>query len=133
MDKLSTEARSKLMGRIRSKDTGPELAVRSMLHAMGYRFRLHRRDLPSKPDIVLPRHKKIVLVHGCYWHGHDCPVGRAPKSNLDYWLPKIERNRKRDRQGVEALTRLGWSVLEVWECETRIPQKLHEVLSRFMS
>lgn len=133
MDKLSTEARSKVMGRIRSKNTAPELAVRSMLHSMGYRFRLHRRDLPGKPDIVLPKLKKIVLVHGCYWHGHECHVGRAPKSNLGYWLPKIERNRQRDRQSVQELTSLGWSVLEVWECETRKPETLRGVLAQFMS
>ena len=119
MDKISQESRSRNMSRIRSKDTTPELKVRSLLHSMGFRFRLHRRDLPGKPDIVLPRHRKIVLVHGCYWHGHDCKIAGRSKSNVDYWRPKIDGNRERDKRNGDALRSAGWDVLVVWECETR--------------
>src|SRR5213080_3897737 len=117
MDTISQERRSLLMGRIRSKDTRPERVVRSMLHMMGYRFRLHRKDLPGKPDIVLPRHRKIVLVQGCFWHGHTCQLASKPKSNRGYWGPKIQTNRKRDRRNKTALKRAGWQVLELWECD----------------
>jgi len=107
------------MQSVKSKDTGPELVVRRLLHATGYRFRLHRKDLPGRPDIVLPRYKKIIFVHGCFWHHHGCPKGQFPKSRLDYWVPKLQENVKRDRTKIEQLESLGWKVLVVWQCETK--------------
>lgn len=129
MDKLTPEQRSALMRRIRSKDTKPELAVRKLLHGLGYRFRLHRRDLPGRPDIVLPRHKKIILVHGCFWHGHACRLANEPKSNQGYWSAKIERNRSRDARSREALESLGWKTLELWECEIQKAEQLLPLIS----
>lgn len=127
--------RSENMRRIRSKDTEPEKALRRMLRALGYRgYRLHRKDLPGRPDIAFIGRKKAVLVHGCFWHGHDCKEGlRKPKSNLDYWLPKIERNRGRDAAQLTQLTSLGWSVLTVWECELRSPAEIMQRLRLFLT
>lgn len=119
MDTFTPAERSALMRRIGGKNTGPELAVRSIFHRLGYRFRLHRRDLPGRPDIVLPKHHKAILVHGCFWHGHTCRLAAKPKSNESYWLPKIAGNRARDARNLEALTSLGWTVLELWECAIR--------------
>ena len=119
MDTLTPERRSWNMSRIRSRDTAPERLVRSLLHRMGYRFRLHRSDLPGKPDIVLPRHKTVVLVHGCYWHRHaDCRLAYSPKSNVDFWQAKFRENVSRDLRQSQELTELGWRVITVWECET---------------
>ena len=132
MDTITPTARSALMSRIRSKDTKPELAVRSILHRLGYRFRLHRKDLPGRPDIVLPKHQKIVLVQGCFWHGHNCKLASKPKSNQDYWNPKIEMNRMRDAKNLNALLQQGWSVLELWECEIRKANDLADKLQSFM-
>lgn len=109
------------------------MAVRSMLHALGYRFRLHRKDLPGRPDIVLPRHRKIVLVQGCFWHGHNCRLASSPKSNEGYWSAKISGNRARDARNREALELQGWKVLELWECEIRQPEQLRAVLCAFMA
>lgn len=119
MDTISPEERSALMSRIHSKNTTPELAVRKLLHRMGFRFRIHRRDLPGSPDVVLPRHKKIVLVHGCFWHGHTCQLASKPKSNQGYWSEKILKNKARDERSLLALEAAGWRVLELWECEIR--------------
>jgi DNA mismatch endonuclease (patch repair protein) len=107
------------MAAVRSRDTKPERTVRSVLHSLGLRFRLHRASLPGTPDIVLKRHRTIVFVHGCFWHGHDCPKGRAPTSRREFWLPKVARNRARDERQVKELEALGWRVLTVWECETK--------------
>lgn len=123
-DRISPEARSRLMSRIRSKDTGPERAVRSLLHALGFRFRLHRKDLPGTPDIVLPGRGTAVFVHGCFWHGHACKVDKMPKSRTDYWGPKIEANRVRDTRKAAKLRRLGWRVVTVYECELKQPERL---------
>ena len=117
-DNRSPESRSALMSRIRGKDTAPEVAVRRVLHSLGYRFRLHRRDLPGTPDIVFPSRRKVIFVNGCFWHAHGCSKGRAPKSRLDYWKPKLKTNKARDAAQVRALKKLGWSVLTVWQCET---------------
>lgn len=134
VDRLTPEARSRLMAAVGGKDTAPELAVRRMLHAMGYRFRLHRRDLPGTPDIVLPRHGKAIFVHGCFWHGHEgCRLGRPSKSRVEYWGPKIAANRARDARKAAALRRAGWSVATVWECETRQMNKLSARLRRFLA
>ena len=111
--------RSHNMRRILSKGMLPELAVRSMVHRMGFRFRLHRKDLPGKPDLVFPSRRKVIFVHGCFWHAHDCSVAHKPKSNAAYWGPKLKRNQARDVKNIEALTVAGWKSLIVWECETR--------------
>jgi len=129
MDVMSKEKRSALMARIRGKDTKPEKAVRSILHGLGYRFRLHRRDLPGTPDVVLPRHKAVVMVNGCFWHRHACKAGsRTPKSNVDFWMSKFERNVERDVRVAAQLRELGWKVLTVWECEVRDADSLAERL-----
>ena len=107
------------MSSVRSKDTKPELVVRRTLHRLGYRYRLHRRDLPGRPDLVFPSRKKAIFVHGCFWHGHGCRWGRLPKSKLDYWKPKIETNRTRDQKNLDDLLTAGWSVLVVWQCELK--------------
>ena len=117
--------RSALMSRIRSSNTRPEIAVRRVLHALGYRFRLHRRDLPGKPDIVLPRHRLALFVHGCFWHQHPgCRLASKPKTRQDYWTPKLAGNVQRDRLAQEALAALGWRVAVIWECDSRKPAEL---------
>ncbi|ONF46185.1 very short patch repair endonuclease [Methylobacterium radiotolerans] len=116
------DARRKLMSRFRGKNTEPELLVRRALHAAGLRFRLHRRDLPGTPDIVLPRHKFAIFVHGCFWHHHEgCSVGKIPATKSDFWREKFNRNKERDRANEEALVELGWEVKTIWECEARSP------------
>lgn len=113
------------MARIGQKNTAPEIAVRKLLHRLGYRFRLHRTDLPGKPDIVLPRHKKIIMVHGCFWHRHsNCRFAYTPKSRIEFWEAKFDLNVARDKRVSQALERLGWKVLVVWECETRSEDEL---------
>lgn len=122
VDTLSTKERSELMSRIRSQNTKPELIVRSLVHRLGYRFRLHKRNLPGKPDLVLSRHKVVIFVNGCFWHWHsdpNCPFASMPKSNLDYWKPKLARTRERDQETIELLEAEGWRVMVVWECELR--------------
>lgn len=116
-DILSATARSALMSRIRGRDTKPEITVRRLLHAMGYRFRLHVADLPGRPDIVLPRHKAVVLVHGCFWHRHGCQWTYVPKTRERFWQRKFDANEARDRKVVRALRSAGWRVLTVWECQ----------------
>lgn len=121
------------MRRIRKTDTKPELVVRRMVHKMGYRYRIHDKRLPGNPDIVLPRRRKIILVHGCFWHRHDCPSGRKmPKSKPEYWGPKLMRNQLRDQQHVKLLNEQGWQVLVVWECELASPDNLSEKLASFL-
>ena len=108
------------MSRIHSRDTSPELALRSALHREGFRFRLHRKDLPGKPDILLPKHQAVIFVHGCFWHNHArCVDGHTPKTNSDYWRDKLQRNVTRDRKHRRLLRQLGWTVLIIWECEIR--------------
>lgn len=118
-DHVSPEKRSAIMSAVRSEDTGPELTVRRALHRLGYRFRLHRRDLPGSPDIVFPARQKVVFVHGCFWHGHDCRWGRLPKTRVEYWREKIEGNRLRDARNYEELEQLGWEYSITWQCELR--------------
>lgn len=121
------------MRRIRSKNMKPEMIVRKLVHSMGFRYRLHKRDLPGKPDLVFGPRKKIVFVHGCFWHQHTCRDGKIPQSRRDYWVPKLMRNVKRDADHQMVLENDGWEVLIVWECETRdleiLKQKLHSFLS----
>ena len=131
MDVFSPSKRSEIMARVRSKNTRPELAVRSGLHRMGFRFRLHRADLPGHPDIVLPRFKAAVFVHGCFWHGHpNCRHADRPTSNIGFWNKKIDRNISRDRTNRSALKRLGWTVVTVWECSIRSREGLRARLNQ---
>ena len=118
-DIVDRETRSRMMSGIRGKDTKPEILVRKALHAAGYRFRLHRNDLPGKPDIVLPRYRTVIFVHGCFWHGHMCKHFKWPKTREDFWRAKITRNVERDREAIAALEKLGWTVKVVWECEVK--------------
>lgn len=120
------------MGAIRAKDTSPEIAVRRYLFSQGYRFRLHKRNLPGRPDIVFPRMKKAIFVHGCFWHAHGCALANIPKSNRDFWLKKFNRNRERDQRKLDQLTALGWKVLVIWECEIGVRKKMGLILDRFL-
>ena len=132
-DVLTPEQRRRNMSAIRGADTKPEMVVRSMAHAMGYRFRLHRRDLPGKPDLVFPARRKVILVHGCFWHVHDCPFGRVkPATNAGFWAKKRGENTARDGRNLAALAAAGWSVLVIWECETRDGPALEQVLRGFL-
>jgi DNA mismatch endonuclease, patch repair protein len=131
MDTVSSAQRSRNMAAVRGRDTTPERAVRSALHALGLRFRLHQASLPGSPDIVLRRHQTVVLVHGCFWHGHDCPRGKVPSTRPDFWLPKLAGNRQRDGRQVKELQALGWRVLVVWECETKDQANLSRRLAKW--
>ena len=119
MDMFSRAKRSAIMACIVSTNTAPERVVRSALHALGYRFRLHRRDLAGCPDVVLPKHKVALFVHGCFWHGHTCKDGRRPKSNKAYWNQKLDRNAARDKKNMYLLKKAGWRRVVIWECQTR--------------
>lgn len=135
MDNLSPKERSERMSRIRGKDTRAELAVRGLLHAMGYRFRLHDKELPGRPDIVFRPRQKVVFIHGCFWHRHPgrhCRLARLPKSRLDFWRTKLEHNRRRDLTNQRQLRRLGWRFLIVWECQIRNQERLAQRLRKFL-
>lgn len=131
-DTRTPEQRRRIMQSVKTKDTGPEVEVRSALFAAGYRFRLHRRDLPGSPDIVFPGRRKAIFVHGCFWHGHGCAKGKAAKSRTDYWGPKMEANIARDARNMSELTALGWDVLTVWQCELRNMETLLAELGTFL-
>lgn len=136
-DVFSPVKRSEIMSHVHSKNTTPEIKVRKLLHKMGYRFRLYRNDLPGKPDIVLSKYQTVIFVHGCFWHG--CPIckhaQKRPRSNSDYWNQKLDNNLKRDKNNALQLEKLGWHVLIIWECETRISNLplLQNKLSTFLS
>lgn len=115
-DIVSTQSRSRMMSGIRSKNTKPEIYLRKGLHARGYRYRLHGKNLPGKPDIIFPKYFAVLFVHGCFWHGHDCHLFKMPKSNIDFWHNKISRNKELDHIVIEKLTAIGWRVGVVWEC-----------------
>jgi len=133
MDKLSPERRSANMARIRSQNTSPELILRKLIHGLGYRFRLHRNDLPGKPDLVFPSHKKVIFVHGCFWHQHqECREGRVPNSRLEYWGPKLRRNQERDALAQSSLRQQGWQYLVVWECELKDSTAALNRVKRFL-
>lgn len=137
MDRINPDRRSANMRAIRSTGMKPELAVRRLVHSMGYRYRLHRKDLPGKPDLVFGPRRKVIFVHGCFWHQHSdpgCKIARMPKSKPDYWKPKLARNVERDRQHQAELEANGWSVLIVWECETKANRvdRLSLVLREFL-
>ena len=132
VDTLTPEQRSERMSRIRGKNSKAEMTVRRLVHAMGFRFRLHVADIPGKPDIVFTRKRKLIFVHGCFWHRHDCALGRIPKSRLDFWLPKLEKNRARDEANRATLSSQGWNCLTVWECELKDRDALKLRLARFL-
>jgi DNA mismatch endonuclease, patch repair protein len=124
--------RSQMMAAVRSKDTKPELFVRRLVHGMGYRYRLHRPDLPGKPDLVLGGRRKIIFVHGCFWHQHGCVFSHVPKSNAHYWAPKLERNRARDLEHLRSLRADGWRCLVLWECELTGSGRFLRRLAKFL-
>lgn len=132
-DVFPREKRSWIMSRVKGRNTKPEMLVRSFVHRMGLRFRLHRRDLPGNPDIVLPKHNKVIFVHGCFWHGHkSCPRSQRPTTNEQFWNEKLDENIKRDKRVRAALRRMGWKVLVVWQCEIRNPERVLKKLERFL-
>lgn len=131
-DTRTTEQRRHIMQSVKGRNTGPEMAVRRLLHRAGYRYRLHVKNLPGTPDIVLAGRRKIVFVHGCFWHGHGCRIGRPPKSKLDFWGAKIEGNRSRDARKEGELRALGWDVLTVWQCEIGNAEALASRLGSFL-
>lgn len=134
-DTLTSRQRSERMSRVRGKDTKPEMKVRRLVHAMGYRYRLHRRDLPGTPDLVFPARKKVLYVHGCYWHRHPdpaCKLARLPKSRLEFWLPKLDANAERDRRNQEKIKDIGWRCLVVWECELKDEAFLQNKIQAFL-
>lgn len=133
MDTLTPAERSARMALVRAKDTKPELLVRRLVHGMGYRYRLHRRDLPGTPDLVFPGRSKVIFIHGCFWHRHArCALARLPKSRGDFWLPKLTANAERDARNVRTLRQLGWSVLTIWECQLGDTANLANRIRRFL-
>jgi len=132
MDNLTPAERSEIMSRIKSKNTRPEILVRSFLHRHGLRFSLNHAALPGKPDIILPKYKAVVFVNGCFWHKHDCPRFVMPSSNQDYWIPKINSNKERDERNQKRLREMGWNVIVIWECElkkNRLDSTMQKVIS----
>ena len=132
MDNLSRKRRSEMMSRVRSKNTKPEMTVRRIAFAMGFRYRLHVRKLAGSPDLVFQKLGKAIFVHGCFWHGHSCPRGNFPSTNVDFWTQKITSNRARDRHALRALRANGWSVLTMWECELKSDVLVRNRLARFL-
>jgi len=133
VDTLTPKQRSAAMSAVTSKNTAPEILIRKLLHGLGYRFRLHVKELPGSPDIVLPKRKCVVFVDGCFWHGHTCKRGRPPTSNSEFWQRKIGKNRERDNRVRRELRKCGWRVLTVWQCETRDKSRLAHRLTRLIS
>jgi len=133
MDNVTPTRRSEIMGRVRARDTKPEMIVRRAVHAMGYRYRLHAKDLPGKPDLVFRSRKKVLFVHGCFWHRHPgCALARLPKSRQDFWTPKLNANRQRDVKSERSLKDAGWGVLTIWECELDGTDKLKNKIKEFL-
>lgn len=132
-DSITTERRSDNMRKIRSKDTKPEMRIRKLLFGLGYRFRLHRKDLPGKPDIVFTGRKRVIFVHGCFWHQHqDCREGRLPGSRQEYWIPKLKNNISRDQKHTVELQKLGWKVLVIWECQVTNIDRTEDMMLKFL-
>ena len=129
---MSSEQRSQRMSRIRSRNTTPELVVRSLIHRLGYRFRVHRRDLPGNPDVVFSSRQCVIFIDGCFWHGHECSIGHIPHSNSEYWKDKISRTQLRDSKNRRLLRKEGWRTLTVWECQVKNREKLTKKLQRFL-
>lgn len=133
VDTLTPEQRSERMARVRAKDTKPELVVRRLVHSMGYRYRLHRRDLPGRPDLVFATRNKVIFIHGCFWHRHvNCTLARLPKSRIEFWLAKLSANATRDALNESELRRRGWEVLTIWECELRDNARLSGLIKEFL-
>lgn len=133
MDRLTPRQRSELMSRIRGRDTAPEIFVRRIVHGLGYRYRLHDRRLPGRPDLVFPRLRKVIFVHGCFWHSHRCKKGlSAPKTNVPFWARKREANRVRDRKSQRRLRSLGWDVLVIWECRCGKSENVVGVVEKYL-
>lgn len=128
-DTRTAEQRRHIMQAVHTKDTGPEWIVRRLLHGLGYRYRLHPKELPGKPDMSFPARRKVIFMHGCFWHAHGCRYGRPPKSRPEYWLPKLIRNKERDAENMAALQELGWRALVVWQCETK---EFHSLTARLL-
>ncbi|WP_458391732.1 very short patch repair endonuclease [Rhizobium laguerreae] len=134
VDRISPERRSQNMARIKGHNTAPELRVRKLLHRLGYRFRLHSKDLPGTPDIVLAKHRSVIFVHGCFWHRHPgCRLSYMPKSRLDFWSKKFQANVKRDQEAIDLLQSVGWRVLVLWECETKDDRVTEKAIHQFLS
>lgn len=131
-DTRTKEQRRRIMQAVRGKDTGPEWVVRRLLHKVGYRYRLHRKDLPGKPDLVFPSRRKAIFVHGCFWHAHGCRYGRPPKSRPEYWLPKLKENKRRDVDRIAELEKMGWQVLTVWQCEIKDTEAVTKRMRAFL-
>lgn len=132
MDNRSKAKRSHTMRAVRSKDTAPEMVVRRALYRQGYRYRLHRKDLPGKPDLAFISRKKAIFVHGCFWHAHGCRYGQPPKSNLEFWLPKLARNAERDQESYKALASMGWKTLVIWECQIKRGEDVGRIAVDFL-
>lgn len=133
-DHLTPQERSRNMSRVKGRDTKPELFVRSIVHRLGYRFRLHGKSLPGRPDIVLPRYRKVIFVHGCFWHGHaGCRRAARPSTNREFWDKKIDGNITRDKANIRALRRAGWKVLVIWQCAMKDRGRLEKTLDKFLS
>ena len=133
VDTVSPEVRSRIMARVKSKGMKPEMAVRRLLHGLGYRYRLHRPDLPGRPDLAFPSRRKVVFVNGCFWHNHaGCPRVRVPSSNREYWVAKLERNSARDERNLALLAEQGWAAMTVWECELRDMPAAAERMTEFL-
>lgn len=134
MDNVSKERRSQIMAQVKGKDTTPELRVRSLVHRLGYRFRLHRQGLPGRPDLVFPARKKVIFVHGCFWHRHEgCPSTRTPKSRVEFWRAKLEGNAARDARQIEELNAMAWDTMVIWECEVDridLPERIRTFLGK---
>lgn len=134
VDTLDIAERSKRMALVKNKNTKPEMLVRSMVYGLGYRYRLHDKQIPGKPDLVFKSRKKVIFIHGCYWHRHEkCKLARLPKSRLDFWLPKLESNKIRDQKNQKLLRDMGWKFLVIWECEIGNQDKLKEKITNFLS
>lgn len=132
-DTVSKQRRSEIMSHIRSKGMAPEMAVRRLVFSLGYRYRLHQKDLPGKPDLVFSSRRKVIFVHGCFWHQHrGCVDSRTPRTNQAYWIPKLERNKKRDKSNRAKLTKMGWRSLVIWECWTRDAPRLERMIRQFL-
>lgn len=121
-----------MMAAVRSKSTRPEILVRKLVFSMGYRYRLHRKDLPGKPDLVFPSRKKVIFIHGCFWHQHGCKGSHLPKTNTDYWVPKLQRNKERDADQMNKLKESGWECLVIWECELKNKDELQKRIKLFL-
>jgi DNA mismatch endonuclease (patch repair protein) len=133
MDTFSPRQRSEIMRRVRGADTKPEMTVRRLVHKLGFRYRLHVKELPGHPDLVFPKMKKVIFIHGCFWHGHRCPAAAHPQSHRSYWEAKLKRNAERDRRNLRELRKAGWDVRIIWECQIRNRGSLTTRLLRFLN